>query len=72
MAVDPQYAIPQFPDGTPALGLWADCATSGCGAKACTWADHPKLCFPCNEVIVGAARMRVRWDETHDEPMENT
>jgi len=61
-----EFAIPEYPDGTPAYELWPNCATPDCGGKACTWATLPKLCARCCKLIVGEADMIRRWNETHD------
>jgi hypothetical protein len=72
MAVDRQYAVPQYPDGTPSFILWGRCKAKGCKAYQCTWADHPNLCFPHNQEKVGRPRMVERWNETHDAPMQGS
>lgn len=59
--------IPTYPDGTPALDLWANCATKDCGNKACWLGKHPELCYPCNVGVQGKDAVDAEYRATFGE-----
>ena len=49
---------------------WPNCETADCDKKRCLWGSHTR-CYPCEEIAVGRAVMKARWEVTHTEPWED-
>lgn len=59
--------IPENPDGSPCLALWANCKTPDCGNKAAWLGLYPDYCYPCNVQAQGKVATDAQYRATFGE-----